>query len=232
MAISQDLEWFPFALDDGQSLTLEVDWGEGGLGRAEARFAVYDDNGVLIREGQADGSSWLGGGTSFSDDSLWLGIDGEAGFAGAFTWTAGEEGLSLDEVPVTALGAGVELAPEFGAVELAELFAGGDILYGGGVPSGELRIGGAGHDTYRITSDSEGETVTILDFHAGAGGDVLDISDLLATGSGAIEVAYDSHSASTTLTVSGAGAGDTVIIVQGVDLTSDFDAYVLTDTIF
>ena len=49
------------------------------------------------------------------------------------------------------------------------------------MPIGDARIGGTGHETYRITTESEGETVTILDFHPGAGGDVFDISDLLTT---------------------------------------------------
>ncbi len=231
MAISQDLDWLPFALEDGQSLALEVDWGEGGVGRAEVTLAVYDAEGALVRQDHADGSSRLEGGPSLADDALWLGIDGEQGYAGGFTWSADEGLLSLDEPLLAAAGGGEGAAPEAGALEASELFAGGEIVYGGGLPIGDVRIGGTGHETYRITAESEGETVTILDFHPGAGGDVLDISDLLATGSGTIEVAYDSLSASTTLTLSSAGMGDTVIIVHGVDLTINIDAYVVTDTI-
>ncbi|MCZ6523260.1 MAG: type I secretion C-terminal target domain-containing protein, partial [Alphaproteobacteria bacterium] len=111
------------------------------------------------------------------------------------------------------------------------LFVGADIVFGDEIPIGDVLIGGDGRETYRVTSESEGATVTILDFHAGDGGDRLDISELLATGSGSLDVAYDSRSESTTVTVSGVGTEDTVIVVYGADLTSDFDAYVVTDTI-
>ena len=234
MAESLDLDWFPFSLSDGQRLTLDVDWGEGGLGRAEAFLAVYDKSGALLHESLSGAQSWSGGPFTYSGENLWLGADSGDGFYAEFTWTADADGiLNLDEVPILAEPAGQiwEALAEAAASTEGGLFAGGDLLYGGGIAIGDVLIGGAGKEGYRITSASEGDTVTILDFHPGEGGDVLDISDLLATGAGSIEVSYDSRSASTTLTVSGAGAGDTTIIVHGVDLTSDFDAYVVTDIV-
>lgn len=235
MADKLDLDWFPFDLGDGQRLVLEVNWGEGGVGRAQAAFAVYDSAGGLIGQSLTDGSSWLGGSLSFAGDVLWVDIDNDEGFYGEYMWTMADDGaLYLDEVPIPAEAAGAEgeaAAEEVGAGEMSGLFAGGDILFGGGIAIGDVLIGSAANDTYRITAESEGDTVTILDFHPGEGGDVLDISDLLANGSGTLEVSYDSRSASTTLTVGGTGGGDTVIVVYGVDLTSDFDAYVVTDTI-
>lgn len=232
MAITLDLDWFAFDLSDGQRLMLDVNWGEGGLGRAEAVLAVYDGSGALIQQSYSDGGGWLGAVPALGDDAVWLDIPDDENFVAEFTWTdEGDGALGLDYVPIAATGTGQgDVVADIAADDDSGLFAGGDVLYGGGIPMGDVLIGSEGNDTYRITAESEGETVTILDFHPGAGGDVLDISDLLAVASGTLDVSYDSHTLSTTLTVSG-GIGDTVIVVQGVDLTSDFDTYVITDTI-
>ena len=230
MADTPDLEWFPFDLGDGQRLVLDVDWGAGGAGRAQTVLAVYDADGALIDQSYSNGAGWLGGEPWFADDVLWL--DSDRGFFGDVTWTTADDGLLyLDEIPTAAEAAGADEDAAVAAGDESGLITGGDILLGDDIVLGDVLIGGAGNEGYRITAESEGETVTILDFHPGEGGDVLDISDLLGAGSGALEVSYDSRSESTTLTVSGAGTDDTIIIVHGVDLTSDFDAYVVTETI-
>ncbi len=233
MADSLNLDWFAFELDEGQELTLDVDWGEGGVGRAEATLAITDQSGVATERSFADGADWMSSEASFADDAIWVAIDSDAGYEGGFTWWSDSEGgLVLDE---SLIGPADTLADE-PAIEAAEadesgLFVGADIVFGDEIPIGDVLIGGDGRETYRVTSESEGETVTILDFHAGDGGDRLDISELLATGSGSLDVAYDSRSESTTVTVSGVGTEDTVIVVYGADLTSDFDTYVVTDTV-
>ncbi len=233
MADSLNLDWFAFELGEGQELTLDVDWGEGGVGRAEATLAITDQSGVATERSFADGTDWMSGEASLADDAIWVAIDSDAGYEGGFTWWSDSDaGLVLDESLIGPADAPVD-EPAIAAAQADEsgLFVGADILFGAEIPIGDVFIGGEGREIYRVTSESEGETVTILDFHAGDGGDVLDISDLLATGSGSLEVAYDSRSESTTVTVSGVGTEDTVIVVYGADLTSDFDAYVVTDTI-
>ncbi len=230
MVQTLDLDWFAFDLGAGQHLVLDVDWGEGGLGRAEAVLEVYDESGSVVEQTLVDGAGWSGGTLSFVDDVVWLEVDGETDFHAEFTWSAdGVGGLGLEEtsIPVAAAAAA---AAEVGVGEDSDS-AGADILYGTGIAMGDVLIGGEGSDVYRVTGQNEGETVTILGFHSGEGGDVLDISDLLASAKGALDVSYDSSTESTTLTVAGSEAGNTIIVVYGVDLTSDFDAYVVTDTI-
>ncbi len=233
MADPLNLDWFAFELDEGQELTLDVDWGEGGVGRAEATLAITDQSGAAAERSSADSDEWSGGEAPLADEVIWVEIDSDAGYEGGFTWWSDSDGgLMLDEDAIGAASASAdEPVTEVAVADENGLFVGADILFGEEIPIGDVLIGGDGSEIYRITSESEGETVTILDFHAGAGGDVLDISDLLATGSGSLEVAYDSRSESTTVTVSALGTEDTVIVVYGADLTSDFDAYVVTDTI-
>lgn len=229
MADSLDFDWFSFDLANGQELTLEVDWGEDGVARAETTLTVSDEDGMTLLRSFADATDWSGDGAAFVDDALWVAIDGDDDFERTFTWLVeADGGLSLDDAPIGALGA---MAGE--VVDAAEsgLFFDADILFGEQIAIGDVFIGGDGSETYRVTAESEGETVTIVDFHTGAGGDTLDISDLLGTGMGSLDVAYDSRSESTTLTVSGIGSGDTVIVVCGADLTCDFDTYVVTDTV-
>jgi len=224
-----DFDWFSFDLANGQELTLEVDWGEGGVGRAETTLALSDEGGVTLLRSFADATEWSGDGAALADDAVWVAIDSDSGYEGSFTWLPeADGGLTLDDAPIGALSA---VADQVAGADEDGLFFGADILFGEQIAIGDVLIGGDGSETYRVTSESEGETVTIVDFHTGAGGDTLDISDLLATGTGSLDVAYDSRSESTTLTVSGIGSGDTVIVVCGADLTSDFDTHVITDTI-
>lgn len=228
MADILDLDWFPFDLADGQSLVLEVNWGAGGYGRAETALYVYEEDGALVRQAPPDGSAWGSGGLGFDGDILWVGGEDDGDFHAEFTWIEDGSGLNLVDGAADAAAAGAAEG-QSGEAE-GSMFAGGSILVGGEIPMGDVLLGGDESDVYRITSASQGETVTILDFNPDAGSTTLDISDLLSSGADSLEVTYDSHTESTTLTLSGGGA-ETVIVIQGVDLTSNFDDYVITDTI-
>ena len=92
MAGSLNLDWFAFELDEGQELTLDVDWGEGGEGRAEATLAITDQSGVATERSFADGADWMSSEASFADDAIWVAIDSDAGYEGGFTWWSDSEG--------------------------------------------------------------------------------------------------------------------------------------------
>ncbi|MGL4249646.1 MAG: DUF5801 repeats-in-toxin domain-containing protein, partial [Aeromonas sp.] len=115
--------------------------------------------------------------------------------------------------------------------------AGNDILYGqrgndiliGGLGSDTL-IGGSGADTFKWGAGDIGGVDVIKDFTTGAGGDVLDISELL-TGEHADKTSLDAYltftpgpgSGKSTLTIDldGSGSGSTTHVIQfdNIDLT-------------
>ena len=226
MADNLDLDWYPFDLGDGQRLVLDVNWGPGGDGRAETSLSVYEADGTLVAESGSPGL-WEAASPAFSGDSIWVESVDDQEFTGEYTWVMNDQGgLTLVDTAAPATG-----ASEVASQGLGGMLAGGDVVFGGDISMGDVRIGGEGQDIYRITAENTGETVTILDFPIGGSGAILDITDLLATGAESLDVSYDSTTQSSILTVSSATAADTVIVVQGVDLTSDFDTYVITDTI-
>lgn len=226
MADTLDLDWYPFDLAEGQRLILDVNWGPGGDGRAETSLSVYEADGTLVTESLSHGA-WEGAAPAISGASIWVESDDDQEFTGEYTWVTNDQGeITLVDTAAPATG-----AAEVASQGLGGMLAGGDVVFGGDISMGDVRIGGEGQETYRITAENSGETVTILDFPVGEGGAILDITDLLATGAESIDVSYDSATQSSILTVSSATAADTVIVVQGVDLTSDFDTYVITDTI-
>jgi hypothetical protein len=228
MAETLDLNWFPFDLADGQRLVLDVNWGAGGESRAETSLSVYDQSGTVVTASQSPGG-WSGAELVGAESPMWISSGDDEAFVGEYTWLVDDQGglVLIDPDAVVSGGAVADFPPE----GLGGLLAGGDVVFGGDISMGDVRIGGTDEETYRITSENAGETVTILDFPGGEGGAVLDITDLLATGAETLDVSYDSTTESSTLTVSGATAADTIIVVQGVDLTTDFDTYVVTDTV-
>lgn len=226
MAETLDMDWYPFELADGQRLVLDVNWGPGGDGRAETSLNVYEADGTMVTESGSSGV-WDAASPAFSGDPVWVESIDDQVFTGEFTWIMNDQGgLTLVDAAAAATG-GAEVASQ----GLGGMLAGGDVVFGGDISMGDVRIGGEGQDTYRITAENSGEIVTILDFQGGEGGATLDITDLLTTGSESLDVSYNSDTRSTVLTVSSADAADTIIVVQGIDLTSDFDTYVITDTI-
>jgi hypothetical protein len=226
MVETLDMDWYPFELADGQRLVLDVNWGPGGDGRAETSLNVYEADGTMVTESGSSGV-WDAASPAFSGDPVWVESIDDQVFTGEFTWIMNDQGgLTLVDAAAAATG-GAEVASQ----GLGGMLAGGDVVFGGDISMGDVRIGGEGQDTYRITAENSGEIVTILDFQGGEGGATLDITDLLTTGSESLDVSYNSDTQSTVLTVSSADAADTIIVVQGIDLTSDFDTYVITDTI-
>lgn len=225
MADTLDLDWYPFDLAVGQRLVLDVNWGLGGDGRAETSLSVYEADGTLVAESGSPGV-WDAASPVFSGDPIWIESVDDQEFTGEYTWIMNDQGgLTLVDTAAAATG-----AAEVASQGLGGMLAGGDVVFGGDISMGDVRIGGEGQETYRITAEDSGEIVTILDFPIGEGAAILDISDLL-TGAESLDVSYDSATQSSILTVSSATAADTIIVVQGVDLTSDFDTYVITDTI-
>jgi hypothetical protein len=228
MADTLDLNWFPFDLADGQRLVLDVNWGPGGESRAETSLSVYDQSGAVVTASQSP-SGWSGAELVGAESPMWISSGDDEAFVGEYTWLVDDQGglVLIDPDAVISGGAVADFPPE----GLGGLLAGSDVVFGGDISMGDVRIGGTDEETYRITSENAGETVTILDFPGGESGAVLDITDLLATGAETLDVSYDSTTESSTLTVSAATAADTIIVVQGVDLTTDFDTYVVTETV-
>ncbi len=109
--------------------------------------------------------------------------------------------------------------------------AGNDLLIGGA--GNDSLIGGDGIDIFALEAGDEGSVSapavdTIVDFTAGQGGDVLDLSDLLQGESDAtldqyLSFSYDSASGNTTVSIDVQGTGSGVsqmIVLEGVDLTA------------
>jgi len=108
--------------------------------------------------------------------------------------------------------------------------AGGDIIFGG-TGSDTLTGGSGGTDTEIDTfawnaADGDGSTDTITDFTVGAGGDVLDLSDLLQgeeNGNLTDYLTVTSDGTNSTITVDADGTGgsaDLTIVIENVDLTA------------
>lgn len=88
--------------------------------------------------------------------------------------------------------------------------AGNDILIGG--PGTDTLTGGTGADRFVFQrGDVENGVDNITDFTVGAGGDVLDIGDLL-TGAGIAPATFD------------ASPGDYLVVTPGTNTTIAFDA--------
>jgi len=79
----------------------------------------------------------------------------------------------------------IEIVDDFDTIPFQLTAQGGDgndsfsTSYFGSAASNILLSGGAGVDTYRPTNVSAGATVTVTDFQAGAGGDLIDITGLV-----------------------------------------------------
>jgi len=86
---------------------------------------------------------------------------------------------------------------------------GNDILNGG--PGDDILIGGTGSDRYDYNSPSDAGSGgdVIIDFQIGAGGDVLDVADLLAGTPGAL-LTFDTATSS----------GNTIVLVNGAPLAT------------
>jgi Ca2+-binding RTX toxin-like protein len=120
--------------------------------------------------------------------------------------------------------------------------AGADILQGGdgddlliGGSGNDALLGGAGIDIFALEAGDEGSVGapavdTIADFTVGAGGDVLDLSDMLqnedlASLDSYFNFSYDSGTGSTTIDIdtdglNGGSATNQQIVLTGVDLTA------------
>ncbi|MCP4488717.1 MAG: type I secretion C-terminal target domain-containing protein, partial [Gammaproteobacteria bacterium] len=109
---------------------------------------------------------------------------------------------------------------------------GNDLLIGGS--GDDSLIGGAGIDIFALEAGDEGGTSTpatdtIADFTAGAGGDVLDLSDMLqnedlASLDDYLNFSYDSGTGDTTISIDTDGSSGSFenvqeIVLTGVDLT-------------
>ncbi len=222
-----DLEGFPFSLQDGQRLVLDVNWGTDGQARAAAKQQVFDAQGNLIAEVEPVDFAYGTGGIDADPSVLWIASDADATLDVAFHWVADDQGfLLLDGQELAALARhGAELGAGPAALDLLD---GGGIVFGDDISMGDVFIGSDAADTYRVTGDSQGETVTIMGF---GGASVLDISELLAGGNETLAVTYDQASGNSILTVSAPETVDTVIVVHGVDLTADFDLSVVTSSV-
>ncbi len=232
MAETVDLDWFSFDLAEGQHLVLNVNWGAEGDGRAEAMQTVFGPDGEIIAQIATTAADWAPALAALGGDVEWFASGADHSFDAEFTWVGvGENFALVDPQGLDAAALGRLLEGDDGGAgggTGADFLAGGEVVFGGEISLGDVLIGGAGQETYRITGENAGDTVTILGFDQGDHGSVLDISDLLIGGGGSLDVSYDLATQSSIVTVSGGSELDTVIIVQGVDLTGDLDAYLVT----
>jgi Ca2+-binding RTX toxin-like protein len=207
--------------------TAEADELIGGSDDEELRGAGGDDillgndgNDTLIGGGGADE---LRGGAG--DD----GLDGKGG-RDLLTGGAGDDlfngGTGVDKL--RGGGGNDELLGNAGRDELRG-DAGDDLLNGG--RGADTLSGGSGSDTFRIDQIGHGVD-QILDFSAGAGGDVLDLSDVIDVGAGddvADFVRLQQANGDTEVAVDADGGGDSFSAVfnlvgaTGLDLGSLVD---------
>lgn len=229
MAEMGDLDWFSFDLAEGQHLVLDVNWGADGDGRAEAMQTVYGPDGEIITQLATTAAEWTPALMALGDDVEWVPSGADHSFDGEFTWVGvGDNFALVDPEGLGAAALGRLLEGDHDAGAGADFLAGSEVVFGGEISLGDVLIGGAGQETYRITGDNVGDTVTILGFDHSGEGSVLDISDLIENAGGSLDVTYDQASESSIVTVSGGSEAQTVIIVQGVDLTTDLDAFLVT----
>lgn len=174
----------------------------GGLGNDA--FGIYDSVDVII-ENLNEGI-----------DSVWLWT------AGAFTLAANVENLTLGAATATN-GTGNALNNSLtgnASINVLDGQAGADILIGGA--GSDTLIGGAGADRFDYNAITEGND-TITDFTRGAGGDVVDIRDVLVgylpgTSNAASFVQLFESGTSTTLRVNADGVGTDFVdlaVLQG-----------------
>jgi len=172
---------------------------------------VYDSFATILTD--ADGDTSTGS------------IDVTFAPAAAITGTSGADNMTASATSGSDIvygGAGNDILVGLG---------GNDILAGGA--GNDTLTGGAGRDTFVFTREalSENSADTVTDFTVGAGGDVLDISDILdglgvtvtdATVGAYLKISNDGANTTISIDVDGGGAGTTNVTVatlQGVALT-------------
>ncbi|MDH4310915.1 MAG: type I secretion C-terminal target domain-containing protein, partial [Gammaproteobacteria bacterium] len=154
-----------------------------------------------------------GAGTVFNASAAGLGTD---------TYSAFEGVIGTAYADTLTGSASVDQLRGGGGNDILDGAGGNDILVGGA--GADLLTGGTGSDTFVYRSGDASAVDTITDFTAGAGGDVLDISDLLTGTFAGNESSYLSlreSGGNTIVSIDRDGAGSSFgfqdfVVMQGV----------------
>ena len=199
--------------------------------RAIAGFSVTDVNGIVI-----DGSSSLLSPINLDNGDLLIAPDGsyqytpDTGFTGVETFTYGITALDGEtDTANVIIAVGDDVIAGTFEDDTISGTTGDDQLYG--LSGNDILTGDSGIDTFVWGVEDHGtialpDTDTVTDFTVGAGGDVLEFSDvLIGEESGVLEdyftsITYDGSDTTIEIDTDGDGSGtDLEVVLLGLDIT-------------